>query len=327
MAKASVSFEPRFGGDLGDFINPIGSVKRHPDNPYKHPAKQIVKIQESLMAHGQQSLLVVQASTGYIVKGNGTHEAAEKIGWDRIAYRIEDMNDEQAMAYLIADNESSKLQQVDAQKQSKVLHALADGPGLQGTLFEVEDLVDLDEATFGATVVDPGTFTGGFASDDRPEDRAAKEATPGTKMKEVPLVMSVAEHQLFLTQIRDIASAMGTKGNVQTIIAAVRFLAEDVAGRGKALPPASAAEAKLQLLQDLIIHFDEQGETFTGGEVAVYLQGVHDALEKELPKAPVKELPGQTHISDVVEIDQRAQLDDATEQELDEQHGLREIEA
>jgi hypothetical protein len=298
MTTTAAHFDERFGQDLTPFVHPIDSVKRHPQNPRKH---NIPAIQESLHEHGQQSPLVVQQSTGFIVKGNGTHEAAEKLGWKNIAYRVEDMDDERALRYLYADNRASDLASYDAKRTLEGLQALADGPGLAGTLWDQDALEDLELQVNGATVVDPGTFAGNFADADDPTagERKAGDRAKGTKMKEVPIVMTVDEHALFMTRLRSISAALGTTGNIATIIASVEYAFNALAGQPKALPAASAAAAKHELLRDLITWYDDNAAmALTGADVAAKLLEVDNQF-RDKPAAP-KELPGQMHVEDAI---------------------------
>ena len=59
----------------------LSALEPYPGNPRQH---NLAAIRESLEEHGQYRPLVIQASSGRILAGNGTFEAAHELGWKKI---------------------------------------------------------------------------------------------------------------------------------------------------------------------------------------------------------------------------------------------------
>jgi hypothetical protein len=84
-----------------------------PVNPVKHGEKNLEAIKGSLQVFGQRTLLVFNARTRVVEKGNGTLAAALALGWEWIAAVPAEDSDAQASAYAIADNRSAQLAEWD----------------------------------------------------------------------------------------------------------------------------------------------------------------------------------------------------------------------
>lgn len=92
---------------------PIGSVTRQGRNHNRHEEADLQAIALSLQAFGQQSPIVVDAD-GVILKGNGTHQAAEeRLGWTHILVVRSPLRGEAALAYSIADNQTGRKSRYD----------------------------------------------------------------------------------------------------------------------------------------------------------------------------------------------------------------------
>lgn len=130
---------------------PMDSIKPHPKNARRG---NVAAIRESLSAHGQYSPLVVQESTGFIIKGNHTWEAMSAEGFDKATVVMLDVDDDRAERIMLADNRSSDHSVYDEEALALLLRDLADTPsGLEGTGFGedelsrmLDDLLDDEEA-------------------------------------------------------------------------------------------------------------------------------------------------------------------------------------
>lgn len=220
MTDAIAAFDAKIAPELKEFVRPIGDATRHPDNIRKH---RIDKIAQSLRSHGQRAAIVVQKSTGLIVKGNGTHEAAELLGWTELAQIWQEMNDQEALAFLYADNKASDFSSYDRDKTIAGLKKMVEGPGLFDTLWSVEELEDLIEGDAGVTTLAPaGTEAEQVRTQSGvPGDAPAAKAPP-ERMKEIPLVMTLADHAEFIDQLKALAKRYGTSGTINTIVTAVQ---------------------------------------------------------------------------------------------------------
>ncbi len=85
-------------------VVPIDAVQQHPGNARNGDVELIGR---SLEAHGQFVPIVVQRSTGFILKGNHTWEAARDGGSEAVAVAYVDVDDAEARAIMLDDNYAS----------------------------------------------------------------------------------------------------------------------------------------------------------------------------------------------------------------------------
>lgn len=121
---------------------PISSVRPHPQNPNNG---DIDAIAASLEAHGQYVPVVYNvragvASAGCLLKGNHTYHAMLQLDRKAIAAVPVDVDDEQALRILIADNRLSDLHRSDDGLLVELLQGL---PDLDGTGYDERALDDL----------------------------------------------------------------------------------------------------------------------------------------------------------------------------------------
>jgi hypothetical protein len=92
----------------------IKDLTPDPRNARKHGADNLRVLAESLKQFGQRKPIVISES-GQVVAGNGTLEAAKKLGWLEIqAVRVpEDWTPEMIRAFAIADNRTAELSEFD----------------------------------------------------------------------------------------------------------------------------------------------------------------------------------------------------------------------
>jgi ParB-like chromosome segregation protein Spo0J len=89
---------------------PIKDLTPDPNNARQHDEKNLKAIQGSLKQFGQRKPIVI-TEAGVIVAGNGTVEAAKRLGWLEIqAVRVPgDWTAEQTKAFALADNRTAEL--------------------------------------------------------------------------------------------------------------------------------------------------------------------------------------------------------------------------
>lgn len=290
-----LGYATKIAPELAGMVKPIGDVKRHPQNIRTH---DIPKIAQSLQAHGQRTPIVVQESTGLIVKGNGTHEAAELLGWTEIAVLTQEMDDLEAITYLLADNKASDKAKYDRKQTMKVLDSItADQASIwELTGWTAEEREDLDDpverpvAEFGGDYADAGAAN---------EARKTAAAREGTKMKEVPVVLTIADHAIFMANLEQCQKAWGTSGKIATIVEAVARAAS-----GEVARPQTTNDTALRaaMLRDARDYFLTDGRpTWTMGAIAAFFQSQLAALIPEATPEPTEQLAlpeaeGQTGI-------------------------------
>lgn len=126
-----------------------------PDNARVHDKRNLDATRASLEAFGQRKPIVVAG--GVVVAGNGTLEAAQALGWDKIAtVSADDLSPEERTAFAIADNRTAELAGWDNAKLAQSLAQVTeDGDELgEATGFVHDTLVGLVDQEMGGDVVE-----------------------------------------------------------------------------------------------------------------------------------------------------------------------------
>lgn len=123
-----------------DELVDIHKLVPHPQNPNKHPEKQIERLAKIIDYQGQRSPVVVCRDTGFIVVGHGRLEAMKKLGWAQVAVNYQTFKDDaQRYAHMTADNAIADWADLDlAQINADMLDL---GPELDLELLGIEDFV------------------------------------------------------------------------------------------------------------------------------------------------------------------------------------------
>jgi hypothetical protein len=126
----------------------IASLVPDPMNARLHPERNTSAIMASLAKHGQLKPIVVRVEDRVVAAGNGTMEAARRLGWTRIAANVRSMTDEEFRSYALADNRTAELAEWDAEIV-KVLAALQVDCGGAVIGFSPAELEALSDALNG----------------------------------------------------------------------------------------------------------------------------------------------------------------------------------
>jgi hypothetical protein len=90
--------------DLAVEMRPVGVLKRNPRNARTHSSRQVKAIASSIRAFGFTNPVLVDGE-GIILAGHGRFEAAKLLGLVEVpTLRIDDLNEAQKRAYVLADN-------------------------------------------------------------------------------------------------------------------------------------------------------------------------------------------------------------------------------
>lgn len=131
--------------DLRSLARPIDSLSFDPENARRHPESNLRDIEASLKAHGQMRPLVVKGNR--VMAGNGTLEAAKRLGWSHIACVEYEAPEVMAKAYGLADNRASDRATYDQVQLEVVLKEMEAAGLLEATGYGDVDLSKaLDEA-------------------------------------------------------------------------------------------------------------------------------------------------------------------------------------
>ena len=105
---------------------PLGSIVPDPNNPRLHSSAQINAIARSIEAFGFNAPILVDKANR-VVAGHGRLEAAKRLGLaEAPVIRLEHLSEQQAKAYMLADNKLTDRSSWDDRKVAIVLKELSD---------------------------------------------------------------------------------------------------------------------------------------------------------------------------------------------------------
>ena len=122
MVKAK-SIEGGLGGGLLIERRSVHDLSNDPANARKHNDRNIDAIIASLRRFGQQKPIVID-KTNIVRAGNGTLEAARRLGWESIDCVTTSLEGSDAIAYAIADNRTAELAEWDEDTLAAQLNGL-----------------------------------------------------------------------------------------------------------------------------------------------------------------------------------------------------------
>lgn len=106
-------------------IVPVSEVRPNPDNPNRHPDKQIELLGHVISNQGWRAPITVSLRSGLVVRGHGRLEAAKRRGFSRVPIDRQHYDSSAAeMADLLADNQLPELSSMDKDKLSANLMKL-----------------------------------------------------------------------------------------------------------------------------------------------------------------------------------------------------------
>lgn len=120
---------------------PPATLKPHPRNANRHPAKQKARLKASVSKFGLNRAIFVNAQN-VILAGHGIWEVAIATGVKLIpVIRVPDMSEADQRAYMLADNRLAELSEFDPDMLSEELNFLLDADfDIELTGFEMADL-------------------------------------------------------------------------------------------------------------------------------------------------------------------------------------------
>jgi hypothetical protein len=108
---------------LEDVVNLVP----HPQNPNKHPDKQIALLAKVIRHSGWRSPVVVSKRSGFIVSGHGRLEAAKLLNVKTVPIDEQDFESEaEEFAHLVADNRIAELSGLNDVKLTELLSGLSE---------------------------------------------------------------------------------------------------------------------------------------------------------------------------------------------------------
>ena len=128
----------------------VADLHLDPANVRRHDGKNLDAIAASLARFGQQKPIVVSPA-GVVLAGNGTLNAAKRLGWSSIRAVTTSLENAEATAYAIADNRTAELAEWDDDALAQQLSALQieDAALLEAVGFTDEELTALVNDSIG----------------------------------------------------------------------------------------------------------------------------------------------------------------------------------
>lgn len=229
---------------LRPYLCRIEDLQPTPGNPPKGKV-HVGKLMGSLNRFGQTRAILIDAADGVTIRaGHHLTLAATELGWTHIAAIAAEFNDEgEAIAYLMADNQLARVgdEDVDKEQQLTLIDIIGE-QNLQGTGWDL-DAVETLRSEAGATPVILEQEPWGGAPAETAEEASARAAALGgyEPHKEIPLYMTLPQHELFSEHVRLLQNAWGLKGVMDTILRALHECYDREAAPVSA--PASEGEA------------------------------------------------------------------------------------
>lgn len=182
----------------------IAGITPDPANARIHSERNINAIAKSLNRFGQRKPVVIAGTV--IVAGNGTVEAARRLGWtDIIAVQYPAERIAEARAYAIADNRTAELSLWDNRRLKAQLDTL--GAGLAGiagfTWEEIDDLVSPSVNVPQLNVTDG--------------DRAIADFYAMRASRSFLFRLPVAQYEWAIERLRDLRTRLGVESNAEAV--------------------------------------------------------------------------------------------------------------
>ena len=178
--------------DLRQLARPIELFTPDPENVRKHDERSYEATRASLEEYGQRKPIVVRKE-GMIVKaGNGTLEAAKRLGWKHIAAVVVDEDAMQAAGYALADNRTGELSEWDyGRLADNITELLKDGVAIDSLGWSQEEI---DALTASLDSPSDDDWADAF------EDAGNTSTVDGRKG--VTFVMSTDEHAQLMEHLK-----------------------------------------------------------------------------------------------------------------------------
>ena len=111
-----------------DELRDINGLKPNPQNPNKHPQKQIELLAKMIKEQGWRAPITVSNLNGYVVRGHARLEAAKLLGLKQVPVDLQDYDSpEMELADLIADNRIAELAEMSLPDLKDILESLDTG--------------------------------------------------------------------------------------------------------------------------------------------------------------------------------------------------------
>lgn len=215
---------------------PAQDIHPHPENPRKGDTAAIA---DMIRGNGWHGVLVVQRSTGNIIVGNHRYRAGLDVGMDTFPVHYVDVNDEQAMRILLADNRASDVATYDEPLLLRLVAQVGDADTAvavladpQSTQAEREDALKvLKNSTYAGTgyrtedAVQMALDLAPEIADDSGQYRTTDdmaERYEQTSVRQIMLIMSEEEFAVLVPAFKKVREAQGMDTNTDVVLYLMR---------------------------------------------------------------------------------------------------------
>lgn len=143
-------------------IVPISELRKHPDNPRRG---DVDTLRGLIRENGWVGTVYRQQSTGYVLSGWHSSQAAAAEGYEALPVVTLDVDDRRALKLLISLNRGHEVGHTDEDDLAMVLRVLAEDDDLEGSGFVEDDVDELLRAS-GAFGDDAAGFLDGIGDED-----------------------------------------------------------------------------------------------------------------------------------------------------------------
>jgi hypothetical protein len=218
---------------LRSYLVPIEELKDTEGNPEKEfPEKVVGELMGSLKRWGQVRPILTDSEDKLTIRaGHHLRKAMRELGWTHVAAIPHEFSDsEEAYAYVLADNILGQLGTMKKEDQMSLIDLVGE-ENLEGTGLSIDDAENLRAALSAVpevSQVEP--WEGGYS--ESPEEAAARAAAIGQQEphKEVVLLLTLGEYEVFGAHIRHLQKQWGTTGIKESFLRAVEYSCMDEDG-------------------------------------------------------------------------------------------------
>lgn len=204
----------RIADSLAELVVPIDSVTPYEDNPRQG---DIGAIAVSLDQFGQVKPIVVNRPTGVIVGGNHTWLAAKELGSEVIAVSWVEMTEDEARAFMLADNQIGQLGGFDESLLARQIAELQDHEDLMiATAYSPTDVAEiLAKQDLDSPTSEPGV-AGTTSSSMTPAER--KAMYEASAIRSILIPVGVAEYDDLIKRLGELRASLDLDSNADVVI-------------------------------------------------------------------------------------------------------------
>ena len=142
-----------------DEIIPTAKALPNPQNPNKHPDKQINLLAEFIKQQGWRAPITISTRSGYIVRGHGRLMAAQLLGAEAVPVDFQHYESDAAeMTDMIADNRIAEFSDLDEEILAEIMKEISGSEiDLELTGYDLDEICKFLDMEAGS--MDPNEFT------------------------------------------------------------------------------------------------------------------------------------------------------------------------